>query len=230
MSRAARGLCYDHFLAPAQQAVPSERAFVRSFNDAKQETKTPHPGCIHGPFDLCFRGGLQGVLRQLAYSSERHSNTVTLSQGQSQQLKAEATFSDNSSSDVTNSAIWSSSNGCAVSVSAQTLGDVTAVGSGGAVTITATYNGVTGSATATAPTGITVSPCGTFTHGTSQQFDASFGGTDVTSSTTWTSSNTSIVDFANPASNLATFGPQTGTATITATTSSATGSLEITVQ
>ncbi len=157
-------------------------------------------------------------------------NTVTLSQGQSQQLKAEATFSDNSSSDVTNSAIWSSSNGCAVSVSAQTLGDVTAVGSGGAVTITATYNGVTGSATATAPTGITVSPCGTFTHGTSQQFDASFGGTDVTSSTTWTSSNTSIVDFANPASNLATFGPQTGTATITATTSSATGSLEITVQ
>jgi len=156
-------------------------------------------------------------------------NSVTLTQGQSQQLEAEATFGSGSPSNVTNSAVWSSSSACTVSVSTQTLGQVTAIGSGGAATITAIYNGVSGSATATAPSGVTISPCGTFTHGTTQQFSASFNGTDVTSSTTWTSSNSSIVSFASASSSLATFGPQTGTATIMAA-GSATGFLEITVQ
>jgi hypothetical protein len=156
-------------------------------------------------------------------------STISLTQGQSQQLKALASFDSGPSQDVTKSSVWDSSSGCAIGVSTVTLGNVTAVGSGSPVTITATFNGVSGTATVTGPTGITVSPCGTFAHGTTQTFSATLSGSDVTASSTWTSSDTNIVSFANASSSVATIGPNTGTVTITANNGSSTGQLSVTV-
>jgi Bacterial Ig-like domain (group 2) len=157
-------------------------------------------------------------------------SSIPLVLGQSQQLSAQASFNSGPPQDVTASAVWESSNACVVGVSSQTLGQVTAVGSGGAVTITAIYNGVSGTATATGPTGVTINPCGTFNSGTSQSFTANLSGQDVTLSSTWSSSDANIVNFANPSSSLATFGPTKGTATITADNSGTQGQLQVKVQ
>jgi uncharacterized protein YjdB len=155
--------------------------------------------------------------------------TASLTFGQSQQLAAQATFNSGSPQDVTKSATWQSSNGCAVSVSTQTLGQVTAVGTGGSVTITALFNGVSGTATVTPPTGLTISPCGSFKAGSTQSFTANNNGTDVTGSSTWSSSDSNIVKFANANSPVATFGPNTGTVTITANDNTLQGQLQVTV-
>ena len=178
---------------------------------------------------LALAVGCRGFFVNAPTSVSITPSTVSLTQGQSQQLIAQASF-DSGSKDVTTSAFWQSSNSCAVSVTTggSAAGKVTDVGTGGAVTITATFNGVSGTATVTAPTGITISPCGTFTNGSTQQFSANLSGTDVTSTATWTS-DTSKVTFSSVTPGLASF-IGTGTATITATTSSATGTLQITVQ
>jgi hypothetical protein len=150
--------------------------------------------------------------------------------GDVQQLSAQATFGTQTQ-DVTNSTVWKSANGCTLVPSTTNIGEMTAIGTGSSVTITATYNGVADTVTATLPTGITISPCGTngrFNSGATGQFTATSGGTDVTSSTTWTSSNNSIVKFTS--GNNALFGPQTGTAIITATDDTDTGKLQVTVQ
>src|SRR5262249_46054274 len=131
------------------------------------------------------------------------------------------------SRDVTNSTTWRTSNVCAVSVSTTTLGTVTAVGTGASVTITATYNGVSDTVTATVPSGLTITPCGTFNSGSSQTFTAKDGSTDVTASSTWTSDHNDIVKFSS--GSVATFGPNKGTAIITASGSNS-GELQVTVQ
>ena len=164
-----------------------------------------------------------------------------LGSGGTQKFTALAAYQSGSSKDVTTSATWSSSNPCAVAViaSGSNAGNATAVGTGGAVTITANLSGITGTATATVATGITISPCpetavGTLTEvlfhtGGNQAFTATSGGTDVTSSATWISNNPSVVNFASSSSSTATF-PSAGTTTIMANASSATGTLLITVQ
>jgi hypothetical protein len=149
--------------------------------------------------------------------------------GDIQQLTAQATFGTQTQ-DVTASTIWKSANGCALVPSTTNIGQMTAIGTGSSVTITATYNGVADTVTGTLPTGITISPCGTngrFTSGSSTPLTATSGGTDVTATTTFTSSNTNIVRFTG---TTATFGPTTGTATITATDDTDTGKLQVTVQ
>ncbi|HEY1262147.1 MAG TPA: hypothetical protein VGF06_01420 [Terriglobales bacterium] len=154
--------------------------------------------------------------------------------GNPQQLTAQASFGS-SSKDVTNSATWQSSNGCGVAVSAATLGSVTAISSGYSVTITATFNGVSDTVSATTPTGIQITPCsspgqspGQFKSGDSITLTATSGGTDVTTTTTWTSSSSGIVHFTG---NTAIFGPTTGKATITASDGSdPDGMLTVTVQ
>jgi hypothetical protein len=160
-------------------------------------------------------------------------NPVTFTNvGDSQQLTAQATFG-NSTQNVTTSTVWQSSNGCAVAPSTTTIGQMTAIGTGSSVTITATYNGVSATTTASVPTGIAITPCGTsgkFNSGTTQTFTATSAGTDVTTSSTWTSSDNTIVNFANASSSAATFGPTKGTATITANNGSTTGQLQVTVQ
>ncbi len=181
---------------------------------------------------LALAAGCKGFFVNSPTAVNITPNTLSLTQGQSQQLTAQASFDSGNPKDVTTSAVWGSGNVCAVSVNTggSTAGKVTAVGTGGAVTITATFNGVSGTATVTVTTGITISPCGTFTHGTSQQFSATLSGMDVTSSATWISSDSTIVNFATSSSSVATFGPHTGTATITATTPSDRGMLQVTVQ
>ena len=150
--------------------------------------------------------------------------------GDVQQLTAQATFGTQTQ-DVTTSTIWKSANGCSIVPSTTNIGQMTAIGTGSSVTITATYNGVADTVTATLPNGITISPCGNngrFTSGTSTPMTATSGGTDVTSTTTWTSSNTNIVKFTG---STATFGPTTGTAVITADDGTDTdGKLQVTVQ
>jgi hypothetical protein len=179
---------------------------------------------------LAFALGCDGFFVNSPTAVTVSPSTVSLTQGQSQQLTARATFNSGSPSDVTGSSVWDSSNGCAVTVSTSPLGKITAIGTGSSVTVTATFNGVSGTATVTVPTGISISPCGTFNNGTNQVFAASLSGTDVTSSSTWTSSDTSIVNFPNASLSTATFGPSTGTATITANNGSNTGQLQITVK
>ena len=158
-------------------------------------------------------------------------DTVTFDNvGDVQQLTAQATFGTQTQ-DVTTSTVWRSANGCTVVPSTTNIGQMTAIGTGSSVTITATYNGVSDTVTASIPNGITISPCGTngrFSSGTSTAMTATAGGTDVTSTTTWTSSNTTIVKFTG---NTATFGPTTGPATITASDGTDTdGKLQVTVQ
>jgi uncharacterized protein YjdB len=72
------------------------------------------------------------------------SGVTSLISGQTQQFTAKANFSDNSNSDVTNIATWSSSDSTIATVSA--TGFVTAVSTGTA-SISASYGGQTGSLT-----------------------------------------------------------------------------------
>ena len=129
----------------------------------------------------------------------------------------------NSESDVTAYAAWSSSNASVATVSA---GKITAKGVGTA-TITATYNGYTAKSTVTVTDAVTydyqLSPSSTslvngrttkftvvkrtFTNGTQTN------GQDVSSTFTWTSSNTSV---ATVGINGVVTGAGKGTATITA--------------
>ena len=129
----------------------------------------------------------------------------------------------NSESDVTAYAAWSSSNASVATVSA---GKITAKGVG-TTTITATYNGYTAKSTVTVTDAVTydyqLSPSSTslvngrttkftvvkrtFTNGTQTN------GQDVSSTFTWTSSNTSV---ATVGSNGVVTGVGKGTATITA--------------
>ena len=165
-------------------------------------------------------------------------NSVTFSQVGSgvQQLTAQATFGTKSQ-DVTANTVWRSSNGCVVVPSTTVIGQMTDIGTGSSVTITATYNGVSDTVTATVPAGISITPCssggksnGTFASGSTVTLTATSGGSDVTSTTNRTSDNDNVVSFANPGSSVATFGPTKGTATITASSSPNTGELFVTVQ
>jgi hypothetical protein len=190
---------------------------------------------------LVFAGGCKGFFVNAPSSITVNPNSQSMGAGAIQAFTATASYQDGTSKNVTTTATWGSSNACAVAVIASGInaGNATAVGSGGAVTITANLSGVSGTATATVATGLTINPCpetasGTLTKvvfsvGGSQTFTATSGGSDVTSQATWTSSNSSFVNFASPSSSAATF-PTAGTATITATTSSASGTLMVTVQ
>ena len=164
-------------------------------------------------------------------------NSVTFDNvGDVQQLTAQATFGSKSQ-DVTANTVWRSSSGCVVVPSTTVIGQMTDIGTGASVTITATYNGVSDTVTATVPSGISITPCssggksnGTFASGSTVTFTATSGGSDVTTTTTWTSDNDNIVNFATASSSVATFGPTKGTATITASSSPNTGKLFVTVE
>ena len=159
------------------------------------------------------------------------ASTFTVAQGSTVQLQAIASY-NSGSKDVTKSANWQSSSTCA-SVSA---GIVKGIGSISSVTITASLGGVNGSATGSVSGGTgnqtlsITSNSGSFVTGSSAQFFASLNNNDVTSSTTWSSSDTSIATFS---SNTATFlspGTVTITASYAAGSSCASGTESITVQ
>ncbi|MBZ5614202.1 MAG: Ig-like domain-containing protein [Acidobacteriia bacterium] len=161
----------------------------------------------------------------------------TFTSGQQQAFTALAAFSDNTSKDVTAKATWTTSNSCIVAIiaSGANAGHATDVGSGGSATITASYNGVSGTATASVDTGLTITPCPMQVVGNYPEVvfnvgqSATFTASGASGTVTWTSNNTSAVNFASSSSGTATF-PSAGTATITATASTNTGTLFITVQ
>ena len=157
----------------------------------------------------------------------------SIAQGATQQFTATATYSDGTTGNVTSAATWSSSDSKVATIN--TAGLATGAGTGTA-TISATLNGVTGSTgitvTSKTVTSIAVTPStASFSAGNTQQFkatatyaDSTTG--DVTSSVTWTSSDTSVVTIN--ASGLA-MGVASGSATITATLNSTSGTASVTV-
>jgi|SRR5215470_3320032 len=161
----------------------------------------------------------------------------SLTSGQQQAFTALAAFDNNTSTDVTSKANWLTSNSCIVAIigSGSNAGHATDVGSGGSATITASYNGVADTTTVSVATGLTITPCPiqvvnnypevVFNVGSNATFTAN----GASGAVTWKSDNSSFVSFASSSSGTATF-PSAGTATITATAGTTTGTLFITVQ
>src|SRR2546428_10299241 len=89
---------------------------------------------------LALAVGCRGFFVNAPTSVSITPSTVSLTQGQSQQLIAQASF-DSGSKDVTTSAFWQSSNSCAVSVTngGSAAGKGTDVGTRGAGTTTAHF-------------------------------------------------------------------------------------------
>jgi uncharacterized protein YjdB len=151
--------------------------------------------------------------------------------------KTSGSYSDGSSQDLTSTAIWSSSAGAIASVS--TSGLVSGLKPGSA-TITATFNGVSGSTIITAANrtlqSIVVTPVNaSITSGQKQQFQATANyadGTmqDVSASAHWSTSSASIatINSGQNGGGLAT-AKASGTVTITATLNLVSGSTTATV-
>ncbi|WP_194862958.1 kelch repeat-containing protein [Myxococcus sp. AB036A] len=146
--------------------------------------------------------------------------------GVTQQFTAQGSYSDGTTVDVTNNATWTTSDAAIATVSSTGLG--TGVAAGGPVAITATLGGVSGTAQftilppPTVLTSIHLTPAtASVIAGASQQFTAqgsySDGTTgDVTSSATWTTSDTAIATVSGTGlvSGVAGGGPITITATL----------------
>ena len=162
-------------------------------------------------------------------------SSPTLTSGQQQSFIAQAAFSA-STQNVTSSTTWTTSDSCIVAIigSGTGAGNATDVGTGSSATITASYNGAVGTATASVPTGLTITPCPTqivgnfpavvFHAGSNQTFTAS----GASGTVTWTSSNSGVANIT-ASSGAATF-PVAGQATITANDGTNQGTLLITVQ
>ena len=150
-----------------------------------------------------------------------------------QQFTATATYSNGSTATVTSQATWTSSKSSVATINASGLATGVAAGSS---TITAALSGVSGTSTLTVTaatvTSIAVTPDpATFASNATQQFTATAtydNGTtgNVTSSVTWTSSDTSVatIDSGGLAS-----GVSTGTTTIKATLNTVSGTSVATV-
>ncbi|WP_115709447.1 Ig-like domain-containing protein [Legionella sainthelensi] len=168
-------------------------------------------------------------------------NNASLANGLTLQYTATGNYSDGSMRNLTQEVVWSSTstNIATVSNSSNSKGLATATAQG-ATTITASYNNITGSTslTVTAATlsTITVEPSSaSIVEGTTKQYSATGHFTDnseqdLTSVATWTSSNSTIASVSNVSGSegLAT-GNGVGTATISATQNSVTGTATLNV-
>ena len=163
---------------------------------------------------------------------------ATVAVNGTQQFTATGTFSDNSSKDVTAQSTWTSSDTETASVGAPT-GLATGVAPGGPVTITATDGTIKGTAQLTVSSGptlksIAVTPStATIAVNGTQQFTAT--GTfsdnstkDVTTQSTWKSSNTEVAT-VGAGTGLATGVGVGGPVTITATDGTVSGTASLTV-
>ena len=193
-------------------------------------TMTASMGAVSGSADLqVIAASLQSISVTPA--------TLPMATGTTAQLTATGSYSDGSSQDLTSTAIWSSSAGAIASVS--TSGLVSALKPGSA-TITATFNGVSGSTIITAANrilqSIVVTPVNaSITSGQKQQFQATANyadGTtqDVSASAHWSTSSASIatINSGQNGGGLAT-AKASGTVTITATLNLVSGSTTATV-
>ncbi|KLU61844.1 bacterial Ig-like domain (group 2) [Peptococcaceae bacterium CEB3] len=160
-------------------------------------------------------------------------SSASVQVGHTQAFTATAHYSDGSSSDVTSSASWTSSDTSVATMSGNVVSGVSA----GTSTISATYGGFSGSGTitvtATAPTlqSITVSPSttsiqvGGTVYYTAMAHYSDGSQSSITSAATWSSSDTSV---ATLSANDAT-GEAAGTCTITAAYGGMTGTASLTV-
>jgi len=161
-------------------------------------------------------------------------STLNLQSGLTKQLTATAINSDGSQRDVTGLAVWDSSDATFVSVSS--TGFVKALqNTTSAVTITATYKGVSGTATVTVGQAITIT-CSNCSNNSISITSNGGTGTAVTLTSNvaanWNSSNSAIIAVSgtNTTSPTASLGGTTGTVTVPATgTSGGNGALQITV-
>jgi hypothetical protein len=167
--------------------------------------------------------------------------TVTIAKGTQQQFVATATFTDNSTRDVSSDATWTSGTPAIATVSdaAPTKGLATGV-SVGSAQITAIYEGKSGAAALTVSaatvTAVGVTPATpSKPKGTSQQFTAvatlSDGTTqDVTGQASWTSSTSATATVSDVAGSKGLAkAVDIGTAMISAAFSGNTGSADLTV-
>ena len=161
--------------------------------------------------------------------------TASIAAGATQQFVATATYSDGSTAVVTSTATWSSSSTATATISAAGLATAVAAGTS---TITATLNGVSGTAalTVTAVTktlvSIAVTPAtASIAAGATQQFVATATYSDgstavVTSTAAWSSSSTATATIS--VAGLAT-GVAAGSTTITAAVNGVSGTAALTV-
>ena len=165
-------------------------------------------------------------------------NPVAIVLGLTSSLVATATYQNGTTQIVTTQVAWAVADSTIASVS-NTTGQVKGLATG-STTVTATLSGKSGSATVTVAqavlSSITVAPAtATITAGKSQAFTASGiynnGATvDLTAQVTWSSSDTTVAQASNATSSkgLAT-ALVAGTATITATLGSVSGTATLTV-
>lgn len=198
-------------------------------------------GCNGGVF-----GG--GSWDKPLVSVEVTPSNQSIANGTTQQFKATGIYSDNTKTDLTSSVNWSSSNTAVATISntAGSNGLATAKAASVPIMITATdpVSGKSGTATLTVTAAtlvsIGVSPAKpSIAFGTTQRFVATgiysdLTMQDLTSSVTWSSSNTAVATVSNTAgfnglvNGLAAGGPITITATNAATGKAGTATLTVT--
>ncbi len=160
---------------------------------------------------------------------------ATRALGANQQFVAVARYSDDSTTAVTTQAAWTSSNPSVASIDGG--GGATPVGPG-TTTITASWQGMTGSATLTVSdaqlASIVVTPAApSIANGTRQQFTATGhyddgSDMDITASVTWTSSDAGVSVAASGLASSTALGSTTST--LTATKGGVSGSAVLTVK
>jgi uncharacterized protein YjdB len=166
----------------------------------------------------------------------------SIAKGTTVQLTATGIFSDSSTQNLTSQVDWvsGSSGVAAVSDASPTKGLVTGVEVGGPATITATFNGITGSATVTVTnatlSSITVTPAApSIAKNTTVQLTAtgnfSDGTTsDLTTQVSWTSGSDFIAQVSNVSGTQGLVkGLTVGNTSITATLNGSNGSTTVTV-
>jgi hypothetical protein len=166
--------------------------------------------------------------------------TVSIIKGTTYQYTATATYSDGTTQNVSNSAIWSSSDSAVVGIATSVTNGGYAQGlSTGNAVITANFGGksATSNFTVNAATLVSISIGGNanVSKGESKQYTAtgtySDGSSqDITSLVSWSSSTTSVVSISNAAQDKGkAYADGVGTSTITASLSGVTGTGSITV-
>ena len=166
---------------------------------------------------------------------------ASIAKGTTQQFTATGMYTDNSTQNLTTLVTWSSSDSTVAAVSnASGYDGLGTALNPGTTTVTATLGGVSGSTTlavtAANLVSITVTPANpSIANATTQQFTAIGAYTDnstliITSSVTWSSSNTNFATISNASGSngLATAVGQ-GSVTITAASGSVSGSTTLTV-
>ncbi len=193
---------------------------------------------VGGPATItATSGGISGTANLTVTAATLVSIQVTppapsIAKGTTQQFTATGTYSNFTTQNLTATATWGSSN---TAIATVVGGLATGVTVGGPVTITATFGGISGTAslTVTAATlvSIQVTPASaSIAAGTNQQFTATgvysdFTSQNLTGSASWGSSDTAI---ATVIGGLAT-GVTVGGVTVTATSGAISGTATLTV-